>query len=142
MHITLEADYAIRIIYTLAHKKGLTNARTISEETFVTLRFTLKILRKLVIAGLVNSKKGSHAGYILAKSPEDISIYDIIYAVCGEYNLSRCLADDYNCIRKESVGCKIQPVFDRVSKMVRTELSQVKIADLMEKSRADEKTDN
>lgn len=73
MHITLEADYAIRIIYTLAHKKELTNARTISEETFVTLRFTLKILRKLVIAGLVNSKREATQDTFLPNLPKKLA---------------------------------------------------------------------
>ena len=35
----------------------------------VTLRFTLKILRKLLLAGIVRSFKGANGGYMLAKPP-------------------------------------------------------------------------
>ena len=48
MHITLEADYAIRIVQVLAQNQRRLDAKTISEMTGVTLRFSLKILRKLV----------------------------------------------------------------------------------------------
>ena len=48
MHMTLEADYAVRIVEFLAAANQKVDARTISEETHVPLRFALKILRKLV----------------------------------------------------------------------------------------------
>ncbi|MGN0674985.1 MAG: Rrf2 family transcriptional regulator, partial [Oscillospiraceae bacterium] len=55
MHITLEADYAIRIVHCLAKSKKRLDAKTIAEQTTVTLRFALKILRKLVASGIVKS---------------------------------------------------------------------------------------
>ena len=57
MHITLESDYATRIAYCLAKAPGRMDAKSISEETGVTLRFSLKILRKLVASGIVKSCK-------------------------------------------------------------------------------------
>lgn len=48
MHMTLEADYAVRIVEFLAMHPEKIDAKTISEKTNVTLRFTLKILRTLV----------------------------------------------------------------------------------------------
>ena len=46
MHMTLEADYAVRIVEFLASADQKVDARTIAEETHVPLRFALKILRK------------------------------------------------------------------------------------------------
>ena len=63
MHITLEADYAIRIVQVLAQNQRRLDAKTISEMTGVTLRFSLKILRKLVAAGIIKSFKGTQGGY-------------------------------------------------------------------------------
>ena len=58
MHITLEADYAVRIVYCLAAAGKRMDAKAISDDTAVTLRFSLKILRKLVAGGIVRSFKG------------------------------------------------------------------------------------
>ena len=55
MHITQESDYAIRIVYCLAGSDTRRDARSISEEICVSLRFSLKILGKLVQSGLVTS---------------------------------------------------------------------------------------
>ncbi|MDD7646743.1 MAG: Rrf2 family transcriptional regulator, partial [Ruminococcus bromii] len=52
MHMTLEADYAVRIVEFLAVHPERIDAKTISEKTNVTLRFTLKILRTLVADGI------------------------------------------------------------------------------------------
>ena len=48
MHITLESDYAVRIVSRLARQGGRMDAKRIAEETGVTLRFSLKILRKQI----------------------------------------------------------------------------------------------
>ena len=48
MRITLESDYALRILTAMASYDGVTDAKTISADTSVTQRFTLKILHKLV----------------------------------------------------------------------------------------------
>ena len=47
MRITLESDYALRIVSALASKNDIVDAKTLSDEVSVTLRFTLKILHKL-----------------------------------------------------------------------------------------------
>ena len=50
MRITLESDYALRILTAMAGYSDVTDAKTISTDTSVTIRFTLKILNKLVQA--------------------------------------------------------------------------------------------
>ena len=42
MHITQESDYAVRIVYCLAKCGTRRDARGISEEMCVTLRFSLR----------------------------------------------------------------------------------------------------
>ena len=59
MHMTLETDYAVRIMETLTREGKRVDARTISEKTRVPQRFALKILRSLVADGLVRSYKGA-----------------------------------------------------------------------------------
>ncbi len=97
MHMTLEADYAVRIVERLTLLKDRQDAKTLSEKTQVPLRFALKILRKLVSEGIVKSYKGTHGGYTLAKKPSEISLRQVIEAVEGPYMISRCLQGEYAC---------------------------------------------
>lgn len=131
MNITLEADYAIRIVYCLAQEKKRIEAKSIAETTGVTLRFSLKILRKLVAAELIKSFKGTQGGYELAKSPSEISLYDIIYVIEGPYSFSKCGFDDFVCTRKPDKDCKIRNVFCNITMSVIKQLKDAKIADLL-----------
>ena len=134
MHITLETDYAVRIIDCLVQNGRRMDAKTISEKTEVTLRFSLKILRKLVSGGLVKSFKGTQGGYELAQTPEELSLYDVIKTVQGPYLFSRCLAPDFNCnFTDKCAKCKFYAIYDQLTAEVVEKLSAVKFADLIEK---------
>ena len=55
MKITREADYALRIIAMLADENRQIEAKAIAEKNDIPYRFTLKILRKIVQAGIIKS---------------------------------------------------------------------------------------
>ena len=57
-----------------------------------------KILRKLVLAGIVLSCAGKDGGFKLARSIEEISIYDIYSALEGE-RIDFCQSGIYTNIR-------------------------------------------
>ena len=131
MHITLETDYAIRIMLYLAKMDQRVDAKKISEETDVTLRFALKILRKLVAKELVKSFKGIKGGYEIARSAKKINLYDIICVIEGDCYLSRCLDGTVGCNRQKVKVCKVKKEFARISKMLKEELSMVTLDTLI-----------
>lgn len=102
-----------------------TDAQTISDATCVSLRFTLKIMRKLVAAGLVRSYKGARGGYVLARRPSQITLRQVIEAVEGPYRFSRCVDGEYDCSCSSPAGCPFHSVFDEVTKMVTEKLDTV-----------------
>ena len=125
MHLTRESDYAIRIVACLANSQQIIGAKTIAEHTDVTIRFSLKILHALVAAKIVKSFKGSNGGYKLAYDPADVSLYDVIFAIEGEYNISRCLDRAFPCERNAESKCKVHNIFDEISVYVRQQLLSV-----------------
>ena len=97
MRITLESDYALRIVSALAKTEEKIDAKTLSDEVSVTQRFTLKILHKLVAGDFVKSYKGVNGGYRLNVSPENITLKDIIELIDGPIAISRCLESSEEC---------------------------------------------
>ena len=108
MVMTLEADYAVRIVEYLTKHPGRCDARTISEEMDVPQRFCLKILRGLVAEGLVCSFKGAKGGYSLARPAGEITLRQVIESVEGEYMLSRCQKEEYSCGRSH---CRLHRIY-------------------------------
>lgn len=130
MYMTLESDYAVRIINCLAINDHRMDAQSIADFTSVTKRFSLKILRKLVASGLVKSYKGTHGGYDLAMAPSDITLRMILEAIDGEYHFSRCSSDEYDCMHMQKL-CPYHDYFEDISKLVRQKLDDVTIEQLM-----------
>ncbi len=126
MHMTLEADYAVRIVHCLVKDGGRMDAKRISEQSCVTLRFALKILRKLVAGGIIKSFKGTQGGYELAKLPGQISLRDVIETVEGRYAISRCECGEYECAHMPDGCCPYHSIYAKISEEVREKLDKVK----------------
>ncbi len=135
MHITLEADYAVRIVTCLARDFGKrVDAKQVSEQTGVTRRFSLKILHNLVTSGIVRSYKGAKGGYELVKNPEELSLYEVLSVIEGPYAISRCSLPDFECPGRTAAqqsDCKLSCVYDEISKLVQDRLSAVSFAELI-----------
>lgn len=92
MRITREVDYAFRIVGNLSRSGAqVVPASQISDEEEIPLRFTLRILRKLNLAGITEAKRGATGGYKLCKDPKDVSLYDVVTAIDGPIVINRCL---------------------------------------------------
>lgn len=120
MVMTLEADYAVRIVEMLARASQKIDAHNISLQTQVPLRFALKILRKLVAGGIVVSYKGAHGGYALAREAGKITLRQVIESVEGPYMLNRCQQEAYCCTHTSY--CRFHEIYDEISLLVRDRL--------------------
>ncbi len=130
MHITLEADYAVRIVNCLTRCKTRMDAKSLASATGVTLRFSLKILRKLVAQGIVRSYKGTQGGYELAKPASEISLGEVIETVEGPITISRCVgAKDFHCTRVGTDECRFNKAYQEVAELVRQKLYGIKFGE-------------
>lgn len=126
MRITHEADYAIRVLYSLAVAGEKVSAKDISENTGVTLRFALKILRKLIQCNMVHSFKGMNGGYMLNRLPAEISLGEIIECIDGPIAINHCLSNEFSCAGIEQKGeCHFHNVFRTINARFRQELYAV-----------------
>jgi Rrf2 family cysteine metabolism transcriptional repressor len=75
----------------------------------VPANFLAQILGKLRNAGLITSRRGNQGGYILARPPDEISLYDILMAVEGQ-----CLQLSGNVEGRS--GPRIKQVWDEISR--------------------------
>ena len=126
MRITHEADYAIRVVYCLGVAGGKQCAKDISETTGVTLRFALKILRKLTQSGITKSYKGVTGGYELQHDPSEISLCEIIECIDGPITINHCLSNEFECTRVgDPYQCDFHRVFNEINKSLRRELGEI-----------------
>lgn len=86
VRVSSKGDYACRALLSLtlhASEPGPTSVRDIAERTAIPQPYLEQILLALKGAGLVRSKRGVGGGYVLARSPEEIRLSEILSAVDG-----------------------------------------------------------
>lgn len=86
------AEYALRAMAWLALVQPAEPvlARELSEGSGVPPHYLAKILRRLVLAGLLVSQKGRGGGFALARPPEEIRFRDVLAAVDAYPTGDRC----------------------------------------------------
>ena len=135
MRITLESDYALRILSALATHEERVDAKTLSVETSVTIQFTLKILHKLVGCDLVKSYKGVKGGYALNRPADEITLKQVIEYIDGPIAIVRCLESAESCsLNQEKTACIYHHIFDTISLDVARKLAGITIADVLNKT--------
>ena len=132
MRITLESDYALRIVSVLSEYNDVIDANTIAEKTSVSLRFALKILHKLVLGNIVSSYKGARGGYKLKVSPDKITLKNVIELIDGPIAIARCLESSETCsMNTDKTACIYHHIFDRIRLELAAKLQNITIADVL-----------
>ena len=115
MQITRQADYAVRAVMYLAELNGEGRAPTsrIAEDMKIPPSFLAKIVSQLSVAGVLATSRGARGGVTLARSPEDISLLEVVEAIDGPITLNECVADRKACTFGDdcsvyAVWCKAQ----------------------------------
>jgi Rrf2 family protein len=129
MQITRQADYAIRAVLYISKLNANQRAATsqIAKEQRIPPSFLAKIISQLSIAGLLQTSRGARGGVTLAKSPEEVSLLDVVEAIDGPITLNECVHDDGTCNFGED--CPLRPIWceaqqDLVNRLKRTNFAQ------------------
>ena len=86
MKVAAKTEYACLAILELAARYGSgepVRIRDIAEPHGIPARFLVQILLQLKSAGLVNSTRGAAGGYQLVKSPEEITLGEVMAVIEG-----------------------------------------------------------
>ena len=111
MQITRQADYAIRAVMYISKLSPNERAATsqIAQEQHIPPSFLAKIISQLSIAGLLQTSRGARGGVTLAKSPEEITLLDVVEAIDGPILLNDCVGEHSTCSFGSS--CAMKPVW-------------------------------
>lgn len=84
-------DYGTVLMTALAANPArLQTSQELAASTRLAAPTVAKLLKLLAKAGLVEALRGAHGGYRLARSPERITVADIVTAIEGPIALTQC----------------------------------------------------
>jgi Rrf2 family protein len=85
MRVSLKATYGILAALDLVLQNGSVpiQAKSIARRQLIPARFLEQVLHAMKKAGIVESLRGAHGGYMLTKRPGEISLAEIVEALDG-----------------------------------------------------------
>lgn len=140
MKLTSGVEQATCIIVLLATQDSRSPLASdhISARLDVSPSYLKKIMRKLVVKGLVISVPGNNGGFSLAKSPEQITGLEIIEAMEGEISifsdnglLTKAFEDGIHASQGVEV---LNNIFKGANDVLKDYFSKFTVADLLKKS--------
>ena len=129
MKLNQATDYAFRMVLHMAllpSGSKITGA-VLAEQELIPERFLLKIMRSLIAAGIMKSFRGVDGGFALNRSPQEISLLDVIRAVEGDAYLQRCLYDVGSCSKSCKGHCAINEAMGVIQHQLINQLEAVNI---------------
>lgn len=134
MQITNQADYALRSMIYIARngQNRLTPSNVIAEEMQISRIFLSRINSELVGAGLIKTRRGARGGIMLAKSPAEISIYDIVTTIDGKINLIHCTEDPESCPLTDT--CPYLKFWSETEALIIAKLKSTSLQDMLDQA--------
>ena len=88
MKLPLKLEYACRVLIQLKPtfiSGEVRRVEALAEREQISPNYLVQILNELRTAGIVESRRGKHGGYILARDPKDVTLADIVQATEGAF---------------------------------------------------------
>jgi Rrf2 family cysteine metabolism transcriptional repressor len=107
--------------------------KDIASRQQISLSYLEHLIIPLISAGILKSTRGARGGIELAKSPESITLKDILEVLEGPLAPVDCLKDAKSCAR--SCDCVTREVWDDMRKAMENVLVASSLQDLVNKQK-------
>jgi Rrf2 family transcriptional regulator, cysteine metabolism repressor len=139
MMFSTKAEYGVRVMVELARRAGEDPIplAEIAAHDGLPLAYLEHLVARLRKAGLVDSRRGSRGGYLLARPSEEITMAEVVEALEGSIAPIECISQAPDgsivCSRESDPGhaCPTKVLWTRVRASIVSTLQQTTLADLL-----------
>jgi Rrf2 family cysteine metabolism transcriptional repressor len=135
-----KAEYGVRVMAHLARREDASPVPlgSIAEAEGLPLAYLEHLAQRLRRAGLVESRRGAHGGYSLARPAEEVTMAEVVEALEGVIAPIECISSNSDgalvCAREGEPGhdpCPTKLLWTRVQGSIVRTLSDLTLADLV-----------
>jgi Rrf2 family transcriptional regulator, cysteine metabolism repressor len=139
MMFSTKAEYGVRVMVELARRAGEDPIplAEIAAHDGLPLAYLEHLVARLRKAGLVDSRRGSRGGYMLARPAREITMAEVVQALEGSIAPIECISEAADgsivCSRESSPGhvCPTKLLWTRVRGSIVSTLRDTTLADLL-----------
>ena len=133
MKMSSQGRYAVEILMSIVrhHSDRPVPKKIVAVDVGISEDYIEQICGSLKKAGLAIGVRGVKGGFLLAKSLEDITVFDVLCAVDGEKYTTNCKCT--KC-RKNPGTCVACVMWEEASKVLREYFETITLQDLLDRS--------
>ena len=141
MKLSTRGEYALRALLVLGRDyqedDSVVCIQEISDQQNIPKRFLEQILNDLKSARVVESKRGVAGGYRLPRSPEKITLAEVIRHIEGALAPVSCVSERFyeKCSCPDEARCAIRSVMKEARDAVVKVVERITLAEMCERAR-------
>jgi Rrf2 family protein len=141
MMFSTKAEYGVRVMVALARRNGDApiSLAEIAEADGLPLAYLEHLVARLRKAGLVDSRRGAHGGYLLARPASEITMAEVVAALEGSIAPIECITEGADgalvCAREaadDEQVCATKLLWTRVQGSIVRTLQDTTLSDLVQ----------
>lgn len=115
-------------VYLASHKGDAISTGQMAEVFGASKAHLSKVLQRLSRSGLVRSVRGPKGGFVLAKSPDEVTLKEVYEAIEGKLETVDCLLGEPVCTDGE---CMLGDLLSSLNTKVRRKFAETYLIDLV-----------
>lgn len=137
MKLSTRSRYGTRLLLDMAqhYEQGPIQLGAIARRQEISVKYLEQLIIPLKRAQYVKSVRGSRGGHMLAKSPEEITVGEIVRILEGGGRLTDCAENPEICAR--AAQCLTRQVWKEAARAMYDKLNSLTLADVLNMAEGD-----
>ncbi len=133
MKLSTRGRYGLKAMFQLAlhHGEGPIPLKQIAERQGLSENYLEQLFSTLKKDNLLSSVRGAQGGYMLSRSPEEITVGNILRSLEGNMAPSECVIDEeHECSREDS--CVTKLVWIKIKDSIDEVIDSITLQDMLD----------
>jgi Rrf2 family nitric oxide-sensitive transcriptional repressor len=134
VHLTLHADYALRVLlYLAAHPGKVVSTAEVSDAYGISKHHLVRVVQGLGRHGFVEVRPGRAGGVVLAREPAKISVGEVVRHLEPDFHIVECFDPEKNAC-PIIPACGLIGVLNEATRAFLSTLDKYTLEDLVRRS--------
>lgn len=132
MKLSTKGKYGLKAIFELSLHvdEGPMPLNIIASKQKIPEQYLEQIFSTLKKSKLITSVRGAQGGYLLNKSPNEVTVGDVLTILEGPVALSQCIIDEGVC--ENANDCSTKLVWEKLKKGIEDVLNSITLQDMVD----------
>jgi Rrf2 family transcriptional regulator, cysteine metabolism repressor len=133
MKLSTKGQYGVKAMFDLALNYGSEpiSLKGIAERQGISEYYLEQLMAILRRKNLVRSVRGAQGGYVLSRTPSQITVGEILDVLEGPLEISECLTDDDNIECTKANYCATRLIWVKIKKAVNDVVNSITLLDMV-----------